>query len=129
LNATNPERISTCLVGQLRMLGIPNLNVVYEDETGAVLIHDIEGKGELLVVHAEVLPTTNREILGHYLEVMDMLFEQLKERGITEVEAWINSDEEMRYAQFFGFDEFLGELMVHDQPCMPSVFRLRKRLI
>jgi hypothetical protein len=78
LNATKQERISTCLVGQLRMLGIPNLNVVYEDETGTVLIHDIEGKGELLVVHVEVLPTTNRKILGHYLEVMDNLFEQLK---------------------------------------------------
>jgi len=110
------------------MLGIPNLNLVYEDETGKVYIHDIDGKGELLVVHAEVIPTTNRAILGHYLEVMDTLFEQLQDKGVKEVEAWVNSDEEMDYAQFFGFNEFLGELTINEQTCIPSVYRLRKRL-
>lgn len=93
------------------------------------MIHDIAGEGKLLVVHAEVLPTTNRKILDHYLEVIDTLFDQLRERGIEEVEAWVNNDDEVHYAQFFGFDEFLGELTVNEQTCLPSVFRMKKRLI
>lgn len=110
------------------MLEIPNLNVVYEDDTVTLLVHDIAGEGKLLVVHADVIPTTDRDVLGHYLDIIDTLSEQLKERGHTEVEAWVNTDEEIRYAQFFGFDEFLGELTVNGQTCLPSVFRLRKRL-
>lgn len=110
------------------MLGIPNLNVVYEDDLCTVLIHDIGGEGKLLVVHVEVLPTTNRKVLAHYSDVINGLFDQLRERGIPEVEAWVNNDEEIHYAQFFGFDEFLGELTINEQVCFPSVFRLKKRL-
>ena len=110
------------------MLGIPNLNTVYEDDLVTLMVHDIGGEGSLLVVHAEVIPTTNREVLEHYMEVLDTLFEQLRARGVTEIEAWVNDQTEIDYAQFFGFDEFLGELTVNEQTCIPSVFRLRKRL-
>lgn len=110
------------------MLGIPNLNEIYKDDTGAVYIHDIGGEGKLLVVHVDVLPKLNRKIITHYLEVIDNVFKQLKERGIPEVEAWVNTDEEMHYAMFFGFDEYLGELTVNEQLCFPTVHRLRKRL-
>lgn len=110
------------------MLGIPNLNTVYEDDTCAVLIHDIAGEGKILVCHAEVIPSTNRELLMHYQDVMENLFKQLKERGVEELEAWINDDDEMKYAQFFGFNEFIGELTVNGQTCLPSVFRLKRKL-
>lgn len=110
------------------MLGIPNLNTVYEDDTIAVLIHDIAGEGKLLVCHAEVVPKASKELFLHYMEVMDELFASLKAKGVEEIEAWVNTDEEMKYAQFFGFDEFVGELTVNGQTCIPSVFRLKKDL-
>lgn len=111
------------------MLEIPNLNVVYEDDLCTVMIHDIAGEGELLVVHVEVIPTTKRSVLQHYYEVIEGLFDQLRARGRTEIEAWVNTDEEIRFAQYFGFDEFMGELMVNEQPCLPAVYRMKKRLI
>ena len=80
------------------------------------------------MVHAEVLDSTKREILGHYLDVVDTLFKQLKEKGVTEVEAWVTTEEEIKYAQFFGFDEFIGELTINQQTLLPPVYRLRKRL-
>lgn len=110
------------------MLEIPNLNTIYEDETCAVLLHDIAGEGKLFVIHADVIPEARRELLEHYMEVMDNVFEVLKQKGLTEIEAWVNTDEEIRYAQFFGFSEMLGELTIHGQLCIPTVYRLKKDL-
>jgi len=110
------------------MLGIPNLNTIYEDEYCAVLLHDINGEGKLFVLHADVIPVVTRPLMEHYMEVMDNVFEALKAKGLKEVEAWVNTDEELKYAQFFGFDEFLGELTINEQTCLPAVFRLKRTL-
>lgn len=110
------------------MLGIPNLNLIYEDDTCGVYIHDVEGNGRLLVFHADVIPVANHRLMQHYLTVVDSLFVALKERGLKELEAWVNTDEEMRYAMFFGFTEYLGELTVNGQPCLPQVHRLKVNL-
>jgi hypothetical protein len=110
------------------MLEIPNLNVVYEDEYVTVLIHDIGGDGTLLVVHVDIIPSTNKELIKHYFDVIGAIFDKLKEKGVKEVEAWVNTDEELRYAQFFGFTKFLGELTVNGQTCLPSVFRMKRKL-
>lgn len=126
LSVLNPTKTSTSLVGQLRMLEIPNLNVVYEDETVTCYIHDIAGEKKLFVFHAVVIPSTDKKLLNHYLTIVDSLDEALKERGFKELEAWVNTDEEIRYAMFFGFTEYLGELTVNGQTCFPQIHRLRK---
>lgn len=116
------------MVGQYRSLEIPNLNTVYEDEYCTVFIHDIEGKGELLVIHVDVVKTVNRKILNHYFDVIESVFEALRARGIKEVEAWVSTDEEMRFAIFYGFTEQLGQLTVNGRETLPEVYRLRKEL-
>lgn len=116
------------MVGQLISLGTPNLNKIYEDEYCTLLLHDVYGNNELLVFHAEVLKTTNREILNHYFEVIENVFEALREKGVTELEAWVCEDHEIRYAQFFGFDKFTGQLQVNGMDTIPAVYRLKKDL-
>lgn len=110
------------------MLEIPNLNLVYEDETVTCLIHDVKGDQSLLVFHALVVPGADRARLRHYDEVMFEIDEALRARGLTEIEAWVNTDEEIHYAGFFGFTDYIGELTVNGQRCFPQVHRLRKRL-
>lgn len=129
LSVQNPEKTSTSLVGQLLTLGIPNLNVVYKDDLCTVLVHDVLGDQSRLVVHAEVEKSLSKKLFVHYMEVMDNLFEQLKARGVTEVEAWVCEDHEIKYAQLFGFDQFLGELRGPDgRETLPIVYGLKKEL-
>lgn len=108
------------------MLEIPNLNTVYEDEVCSCVLHDVKGDGTLLVFHADVLPVAKKSLLSHYLDVVESIDQALQERGLKELECWVCSDEEIKYAGFFGFTEMLGELLVNKQHCFPAVYRLRK---
>lgn len=129
LSAASPEKISTSLVGQLHLLGTPNLNKVFEDELCTVYVHDLEFNGERkLVVHVDVVKESNHKTMQHYYEVIEGLFDALRERGIKEVEAWVSEDHEIDFAQFYGFDQFLGELLVNDRELLPPVFMLKKEL-
>lgn len=128
LSVPNPEKTSTYLAGQYLMSGIPNLNVIYEDDLCTCYIHDVYGNGELLVFHADVVKTTDRKVLAHYHEVMANIFDALREKGLTEIEAWVVTDQEIKYAQYMGFDQFLGELVVEGRPTTPTVYRLKKEL-
>lgn len=110
------------------MLGIPNLNEVYKDDLCTVYIHDVYGDNSLLVVHVDVVKSTKREIIQHYFDVIEGLFDALRAKGVPEIEAWVSSDEEIKFAQFYGFDQFLGELMVNGQSNIPPIFRLKKDL-
>jgi hypothetical protein len=116
------------LVGQLHSLEIPNLNKVYEDNYCTVYIHDVYGNQDLLVIHTDVIATKKREILEHYFEVIESVFDALRERGVKEVEACVSEDHEIRFAQFYGFDQFIGQLTVHGRETVPAVFRLKKEL-
>lgn len=110
------------------MLGTPGLNKVYEDETCTVYLHDVYGNGDLMVVHVDVIKTVSRQVLDHYRDVIESLFEALRARGREEVEAWVSTDKEIRFAQFFGFDEFLGQLMINGRETLPEVYRLKRKL-
>jgi hypothetical protein len=110
------------------MLEIPNLNVAYEDETGTVLIHDIGGEGQMLVVHAEVIPTTNRSVLLHYRDVINAMCEQLKSKGINHVDAWVLTDEQIRFAQFFGFEPTGEEITIMGQTNFTPIYKMVKRI-
>lgn len=79
--------------------------------------------------HALVIPSTDRKLLNHYSEVVFEIDEALKAKGLESIEAWVNTDEEIHYAGFFGFTEYLGELVVNGQRCFPQIHRLRKTLI
>jgi hypothetical protein len=81
-----------------------------------------------LVVHVDVVQTKDRDILLHYFDVIQGLFDQLRARGIKEVEAWVSEDHEVDFAQFYGFDQFLGELLVDGREVLPPVFMLKKEL-
>lgn len=121
-------KISTSLVGQYRTLEIPNLNTVYEDDKFTLMIHDIEGKGELLVLHADIVKPVTKTLMNHYWDVVQALFEELQKRGIKEIEAWVSTDEEIRFAAFFGFNDMMGQLLVNGRETLPPVFRLKKEL-
>lgn len=110
------------------MLEIPNLNKIYEDDYITLFIHDIGGEGKLFVMHADVVPSANRKVLAHVMEVVDKTFDALREKGLTEIEAWVNTDEQIHYAQFMGFNEWLGELTINGQRPFPVAYRLRKKL-
>lgn len=90
-------------------------------------IHDIEGKGEILVVHVDVIKKRSRKLLDHYQDVIEGLFNQLRARGIEVVEAWVATDEEERFATYFGFDYFT-DLTVNGRPTTPVIRRLAKEL-
>lgn len=109
-------------------MGIPNLNVVYEDELCTVYIHDIHGDNSLLVVHTDVVKSKKREVLDHYFDVIESVFEALREKGIKEVEAWVCTDEQIRFAQYYGFDQMLGQLYINGRETLPEVYRLKKEL-
>jgi hypothetical protein len=110
------------------MLEIPNLNKIYEDDLCTVFLHDVKGDGSLLVMHADVVKTTDRRILEHYLEVADTIFDELRKRGIPKVEAWMCTDEQIRFAQFLGFGTMVGQLTVNGRETLPEVYRLEKEL-
>jgi hypothetical protein len=112
------------LVGQLRTLETPNLNVVYSDDTGDLLLHNFDTE---LVIHVDVIPTVNRSILEHYAVVLNTLFEQLKERDIPSVKAWVLTDEQIRYAVFFGF-QLTGKEIKLKGYYGPTIYELEKVL-
>lgn len=116
------------MAGQLHTLEIPNLNKVYEDDLCTLYIHDVYGDNSLLVLHVEVIQEAKKSLMLHYHEVLENLLNALRERGVKKLEAWMNTDEQIRFAQFFGFNEFLGELMVNGQHVFPPVYRLSREL-
>lgn len=117
----------------MRTLGIqnpsdlPEVYEVYKDDVITLWLHDVNYEGKMFVLHARVEPTTDREVLLHIAYVLEILFEQLREKGVKELEAWTTTPEETRYAQFFGF-EYLGQLTVNGRPTSPVIDRLKIRL-
>lgn len=128
LSVLKQAKTSTSLVGQLHMLETPNLNKIYEDNLCTVYIHDAYGDGSLLVVHTDVVASKKREILDHYFDVIESVYEALRAKGVKEVEAWVCEDHEIRFAQYYGFDQFLGQLMIKGRETVPAVYRLKKEL-
>lgn len=113
--------------GTLSHKGHVDVHQIYKDDVVTFYIHDICGEGELMVLHAEVPKTTNREVLLHIYGVLEHVCSQMRNRGFKELEAWCGTEADARYAQFFGF-EFLGELTIDDKRFEPPVYRLVKRL-
>lgn len=110
------------------MSEIQNLNKVYEDETATVYIQDVYQDGSLLVLHVDVIPTTNREVLEHYGNIINSIYVTLAEKGVPEIETWCQTDEQIRFANHFGFDEMLGELTIDGETLFPPLYRIRKKL-
>ena len=91
-------------------------------------LHAPYSDDSLLVIHTDVVASKKREILDHYFDVIESVFEALRARGYKEVEAWVCEDHEIRFAQFYGFDQFLGQLTIHGRETTPAVYRLKKEL-
>lgn len=110
------------------MSGIPNLNKVYEDETGTLYIHDIGGEKQIFVLHAEVIPTTNRKVLSHYRDIIELLYANLAERGVKEIEAWVLTDEQIRFATHYGFHLTGKEITLEGVEFIDPVYQMKKDL-
>ena len=91
-------------------------------------MHDIGGEGKILVLHADVIPTTNRKILNHYRNIISSLDDQLRSKGVTEYEAWVMTDEQMRFAAFFGFIPTGEELSFNHQKWIVPIYKMKKEL-
>lgn len=110
------------------MSEIPNLKIVYEDDIITLILHDIHEDQSRLVLHAEVVKSTNREVLQHIYTVVETLCESLKDKGFEELEAWVSEPEEIRFAQYFGFNKFVGQLQVNGMDTVPKIYILKRAL-
>lgn len=106
----------------------PSLKVIYKDADFTIYIHDVKEDGSLLVMHAEVPPEITKSQQQKLRTIVEETFQILREKGIEEIEAWIETEEQAEFAIFYGFTEDIGELIIDGQHCFPPVYRFRKTL-
>lgn len=94
---------STSLAGQLLMLGIPNLNKVYEDDEDIVIVHYY---GNKYIIHSErKVKGSNTSFLKKAKIVNEGLLQAFKAKGITRVYTWSETPEQERYNKFLGYTQ------------------------
>jgi hypothetical protein len=98
------------------MLEIPNLKRVYEDETGELWLFKIN---EDYTLHAFVQDCTKLSLMKHYRTIMIELCDQLKAKGIPALKTWVQTDEQYKYAMFFGFEPTGNEIQILGYTGMP----------
>lgn len=92
------------------------------------MIHDIGGEGKMFILHVEVLPFVNRKILAHYLEVISALEKQLKDRGQDHIETWVLTDDQIRFAEFYGFRLTGEEITINGQRNFQPIYQMMKEI-
>lgn len=80
--------------------GIPNLNLVYEDEIGTVIDHLHEDKH---VIHSELKVEPTASVLKHCKQVSDEIDAAYAARGFNFLYTWGSSEEHDRYNKFLGY--------------------------
>lgn len=88
------------MAGQLLTLEIPNLNLVYEDDTALVIDHFYEDKH---IIHSEIKVEADLKFLKHASKVFDIISETYKEHGIDEIYTWGEDETHDRYNLFLKF--------------------------
>jgi hypothetical protein len=83
------------------MSGIPNLNLLYEDERGIVVCHQWDGK---YIIHSDLYdPTFNLETLKYVKGVSDAIDNAFKAKGVKTLYTWAETEDQKRYNAFLGY--------------------------
>ena len=89
------------MVGQLLLAGIPNLNLLVEDEIGLAVSHYWGGK---YVIHSELFdPSPSLDTLKRAKEISNAIDTAFKEKGITTLYTWAETEDQKRYNKFLGY--------------------------
>jgi hypothetical protein len=107
----------------LLTLGIPNLNLLFEDDDGAAVCHEFDGK---YIIHSEFRKEITKELLKKAMEVSFMIDNAFRERGITELYTWAENDKQHRYNQFLGYFPTGNEVKIDGYD--NSIFEYKKDL-
>jgi len=101
LEPTREERISNSLVGQLLLSGIPNLNLLFEDEVGIAVCHLWEGH---YIIHSELYSGDfSLDSLKEVKRRSDAVDKAFRTKGIKTIYTWAETEEQMRYNTFLGY--------------------------
>ena len=84
--------------------------MVYTDDLCDIYLLDL-GKDNISI-HVFVLPTVDRKTIVHYRTVLSELLVALKDKGLSVLKAWAQTDEQYRYAMFFGFKPTGNEVTI-----------------
>lgn len=115
------------MVGQLLISGTPNLNLVFEDETGIVVCHNWQGKN---VIHSELYDAPTKDSLKKAKEISEAIDTAFKTRGFNTLYTWAETEEQKRYNLFLGYSP-TGEKVnstFQDKEYPREVFEYKKEL-
>ena len=94
------EKTLTFSAGQLLTLGIPNLDLLFDDEDGTVISHFFQGK---YVIHSSLKKEPSLSLMKKAKEVCDEVNDAFNEHGI-ETYTWSENDKQQRYNEFLGYE-------------------------
>ena len=88
------------MVGQLLMSGIPNLNLLFEDEIGIAVCHNWNGKN---IIHSEFYGEPSTDQMRAAKDISAMIDAGFKQKGVETIYTWAETDKQKRYNKFLGF--------------------------
>lgn len=100
------EETSTFWVGASCIQETPNLKKICEDEdfvSFVNLITDHETDEDKAVIHVHYKTDIDQRIINKSLEVMALIDESMKERGLDKLYTWAETDEQERFNRYLGF--------------------------
>ena len=77
-----------------------DFRVIYEDETGCLILHHAGGR---VWLHAYFFQGYSLSKIKHFKRVFNTLLEELRVRGIKSLFTSVTKPENLRFAEFFGF--------------------------
>jgi hypothetical protein len=92
---------------------LPNLKELFRDETIGCCAVDLVG--EKIVLHSDIYGPVGRERLGVLMEVANMIFTSLKDKGVEKLYTWAETDEQYNFNLHMGFTP-TGEEVLFDPP-------------
>ena len=102
LEPVKQEKTSTSLAGQLLSQGIPNLNLVYEDETVTVIDFYYEGKH---TIHTEMKVAPTKELMVHFRAISDAIDIVFSDKGVDTLYTWgeVDNKDHVKFNSFLGY--------------------------
>lgn len=89
------------LVGQLLLSGIPNLNLLFEDDFGIAVCHEWQGQ---YIIHSEMYSGEyNLHNLKEVKRRSDAVDNAFKAKGVRTLYTWAENDQQKKYNTFLGY--------------------------
>lgn len=112
------------MVGLLDTAEIPNLKEIFRDETiGVVACHCIGGK---FVIHSQAFTPLDKRGLEVAQELNVQIDEAFRQKGVTKLHTWAETDEQYRYNLFLGYKPTGCEVVIDGYP--QTVYEFEKDL-